>query len=80
MPADLFDLPVDFEILIDGSMMGSGGMIVIDEDTCMVDFARYFMKFLYDESCGKCPPCRGASNACWRFRAHHRVKGVPARK
>ena len=41
-----------------GSMMGSGGMIVMDEDTCMVDIARYFLNFLTDESCGKCVPCR----------------------
>jgi len=59
IPASLLDLPVDFESLTDaGSMMGSGGMIVMDEGTCMVDIARYFMAFLMDESCGKCVSCR----------------------
>jgi NADH:ubiquinone oxidoreductase subunit F (NADH-binding)/(2Fe-2S) ferredoxin/NAD-dependent dihydropyrimidine dehydrogenase PreA subunit len=53
------DLPIDFDELSKaGSMMGSGGMIVMDEDTCMVDTARYFLNFLADESCGKCVPCR----------------------
>jgi NADH:ubiquinone oxidoreductase subunit F (NADH-binding)/ferredoxin len=59
IPATLLDLPVDFERLTEaGSMMGSGGMIVMDERTCMVDFARYFVDFLKDESCGKCTACR----------------------
>jgi len=59
IPAKLLDLPVDFEKLTEaGSMMGSGGMIVIDENTCMVDVARYFLDFLQNESCGKCVPCR----------------------
>jgi NADH:ubiquinone oxidoreductase subunit F (NADH-binding)/ferredoxin len=59
IPESLIDLPVDFEELTKaGSMMGSGGMIVMDEDTCMVDVARYFLNFLKDESCGKCVPCR----------------------
>jgi NADH-quinone oxidoreductase subunit F len=59
LPAKKLDLPVDFEILTEnGSMMGSGGMIVMDDRTCMVDVARYFLKFLIDESCGKCVPCR----------------------
>ena len=58
-PESLLDLPVDFDELGKvGSMMGSGGMIVIDEDTCMVDMARYFLDFLTEESCGKCVPCR----------------------
>jgi len=53
------DLPIDYDQLVKvGSMMGSGGMIVMDEDNCMVDFARYFLTFLEDESCGKCTPCR----------------------
>jgi NADH:ubiquinone oxidoreductase subunit F (NADH-binding)/(2Fe-2S) ferredoxin/NAD-dependent dihydropyrimidine dehydrogenase PreA subunit len=53
------DIPIDYDQLVEvGSMMGSGGMIVMDEDTCMVDFARYFLNFLKDESCGKCTPCR----------------------
>jgi len=59
LPESLLDLQVDFDRLTDaGSMMGSGGMIVMDEDTCMVDVARYFLNFLKDESCGKCTPCR----------------------
>jgi NADH:ubiquinone oxidoreductase subunit F (NADH-binding)/(2Fe-2S) ferredoxin/NAD-dependent dihydropyrimidine dehydrogenase PreA subunit len=59
IPAELLDLPVDYEALSKaGSMMGSGGMIVMDEDTCMVDVAKYFLDFLEGESCGKCVPCR----------------------
>jgi ferredoxin len=59
IPEKFIDLPVDFDELSKvGSMMGSGGMIVMDEDTCMVDTARYFLNFLADESCGKCVPCR----------------------
>ena len=59
IPDKLIDMPVDFERLTEaGSMMGSGGMIVLDEDTCMVDLAKYFIEFLKDESCGKCVPCR----------------------
>ncbi len=59
IPESLLDLPVDYEELTKaGSMMGSGGMIVMDEDTCMVDIARYFLHFLKGESCGKCVPCR----------------------
>ena len=59
LPEGLIDLPVDFDELTKaGSMMGSGGMIVMDEDTCMADVARYFTNFLADESCGKCIPCR----------------------
>jgi len=59
LPESLIDLPVDFDRLTEaGSIMGSGGMIVMDEDTCMVDIARYFVKFLTEESCGKCAPCR----------------------
>ena len=59
LPADLLDTPVDYDNLIAaGSMMGSGGMIVMDEDNCMVDIARFFLDFTVDESCGKCTPCR----------------------
>ncbi|MCD4747853.1 MAG: 4Fe-4S binding protein [Thermoanaerobaculales bacterium] len=59
VPESLLDLPVDFEKLTEaGSMMGSGGMIVMDDRTCMVDVARYFLAFLIEESCGKCTPCR----------------------
>ncbi len=59
IPESMIDLPVDFDRLTEvGSMMGSGGMIVMDEATCMVDVAKYFMNFLKDESCGKCTSCR----------------------
>lgn len=59
IPAEYLDMPVDYESLASvGSIMGSGGMIVMDEDTCMVDIARFFMDFTQDESCGKCNPCR----------------------
>jgi NADH:ubiquinone oxidoreductase subunit F (NADH-binding)/Pyruvate/2-oxoacid:ferredoxin oxidoreductase delta subunit len=59
LPADLLDSPVDFEsLLAAGSMMGSGGMVVVDDSTCMVDFAKFFLQFTQDESCGKCVPCR----------------------
>ena len=59
IPAEMLNLPIDFETLTKaGSMMGSGGMIVMDEDTCMVDVARYFLDFTQQESCGKCVPCR----------------------
>jgi NADH:ubiquinone oxidoreductase subunit F (NADH-binding)/(2Fe-2S) ferredoxin/NAD-dependent dihydropyrimidine dehydrogenase PreA subunit len=59
IPAELIDLPIDYESLTEaGSMMGSGGMVVMDEDTCMVDVARYFLDFTVRESCGKCVPCR----------------------
>jgi len=59
VPASLLDLSVDYESLTEvGSMMGSGGMVVMDEDTCMVDVAKYFLAFLKDESCGKCISCR----------------------
>lgn len=59
IPEELLDLPVDYEALAEaGAIMGSGGLIVMDEDTCMVDIARYFVSFLEEESCGKCVPCR----------------------
>ncbi|MBN2561048.1 MAG: FAD-dependent oxidoreductase [Phycisphaerae bacterium] len=59
IPADRFDLPIDYDSLAEaGSIMGSGGMIVMDENTCMVDVAKYFMNFLKSESCGKCYTCR----------------------
>lgn len=59
IPASLLDLPIDYEKLAEaGSIMGSGGLIVMDEDTCMVDVAKYFLEFLKDESCGKCTACR----------------------
>jgi len=59
LPEGMLDLPIDFDKLWDaGSMMGSGGMIVMDEDNCVVNISRYFLEFLKDESCGKCVPCR----------------------
>jgi NADP-reducing hydrogenase subunit HndC len=59
IPAEMIDIPVDYEELARaGSIMGSGGLIVMDDETCMVDVARYFVEFLEDESCGKCTPCR----------------------
>jgi NADH:ubiquinone oxidoreductase subunit F (NADH-binding) len=59
LPESYLDLPVDYEALTQaGSMMGSGGLVIMDEDTCMVDIARFFMDFTQDESCGKCTPCR----------------------
>ncbi len=59
LPAELIDRPVDYDSLIEvGAMMGSGGLVVVDEDTCMVDLARFFLNFTRSESCGKCTPCR----------------------
>lgn len=59
IPASLMDTQIDYDNLIEiGSMMGSGGLIVMDEDTCMVDIAKFFLEFTVDESCGKCTPCR----------------------
>lgn len=64
IPAWRFDLPVEYEALAQaGSIMGSGGMIVLDEQTCMVDLVRYFLTFTQNESCGKCPPCRVGTRA-----------------
>ncbi len=59
IPASQLDTPIDYDSLIAlGSMMGSGGLIIMDETTCMVDIAKFFLEFTVDESCGKCPPCR----------------------
>lgn len=59
IPASLLDIPIEYDTLTEiGSMMGSGGMIVMDEDNCMVDIAKFYMEFIVDESCGKCTPCR----------------------
>ena len=59
IPAEYLDIPIDYDNLIEiGSMMGSGGLIVMDEDSCMVDIAKFFLEFTVDESCGKCTPCR----------------------
>ena len=68
IPKRLLDLTIDYESLKQaGSMMGSGGMIVMDEDTCMVDVAKYFMNFLRDESCGKCLSCREGTQRIWEI-------------
>ena len=66
IPAQYLDLPVDYESLASvGSIMGSGGLIVMDETSCMVDVAKYFMEFCRDESCGKCVPCRAGTVQMW---------------
>jgi NADH-quinone oxidoreductase subunit F len=68
IPKELIDLPIDYESLAKaGSMMGSGGMIVMDEATCMVDLAKYFLNFLRDESCGKCLSCREGTQRMWEI-------------
>ncbi len=68
LPADLLDTPVDYDSLTQlGSIMGSGGMIVMDQDTNMVDVARFFMEFCMDESCGKCIPCRAGTVQMYRL-------------
>jgi NADH-quinone oxidoreductase subunit F len=68
IPKELVDLPIDYESLAKvGSMMGSGGMIVMDENTCMVDIAKYFLNFLRDESCGKCVSCREGTQRMWEI-------------
>jgi len=68
IPHEMFDTPVDYESLLQlGSIMGSGGMVVMDEDNCMVDVARYFVEFTNSESCGKCIPCRVGLNKCLRI-------------
>ncbi len=68
IPKDMLDLPIDYESLAKaGSIMGSGGMIVMDEKTCMVDVAKYFLNFLRDESCGKCISCREGTQRMWEI-------------
>jgi NADH:ubiquinone oxidoreductase subunit F (NADH-binding)/ferredoxin len=68
IPKELLDLPIDYESLAKaGSIMGSGGMIVMDEGTCMVDVAKYFLNFLRDESCGKCLSCREGTHRMWEI-------------
>jgi NADH-quinone oxidoreductase subunit F len=68
IPQEMFDTPVDYENLGQlGSIMGSGGMVVMDENNCMVDVARYFIEFTHSESCGKCVPCRVGLNKCLRI-------------
>ncbi len=68
IPKEKIDLPIDYESLTQaGSMMGSGGMVVMDEGTCMVDVAKYFLSFTQDESCGKCTPCREGTKAMYQI-------------
>ena len=69
IPGGWLDTPIDFDTLAKaGSIMGSGGMIVLDEDDCMVDIAKFFIAFSQDESCGKCTPCReGTKRECWKY-------------
>jgi NADH-quinone oxidoreductase subunit F len=68
IPKELIDLPVDYEKLAEaGSIMGSGGLIVMDETDCMVDIAKYFLAFTTDESCGKCTPCRVGTKTLWNI-------------
>ena len=68
IPVEMLDTPVDYESLAQlGSIMGSGGMVVLDEDNCMVDVARYFVEFTHSESCGKCVPCRVGLNKALRI-------------
>jgi NADH-quinone oxidoreductase subunit F len=68
IPVDMLDTPADYESLAQiGSIMGSGGMVVMDEDNCMVDVARYFVEFTHSESCGKCVPCRVGLNKALRI-------------
>jgi len=68
LPASKLDLPIDYEgLAAAGSIMGSGGMIVMDEKTCMVDLAKYFLNFLRDESCGKCVSCREGTQRMWEI-------------
>jgi NADH:ubiquinone oxidoreductase subunit F (NADH-binding) len=68
LPREKLDLPIDYKSLTEaGSIMGSGGMIVMDEDTCMVDVAKYFLNFLRDESCGKCLSCREGTQRMWEI-------------
>jgi NADH:ubiquinone oxidoreductase subunit F (NADH-binding) len=65
IPEQFLDMPVDYDSLMKvGSIMGSGGMIIMDETSCMVDVAKYFMEFCKSESCGKCIPCRAAPTRC----------------
>ena len=80
IPEDLLDMPVDYESLTQaGSMMGSGGMIVMDDTSCMVDVAKFFMDFCREESCGKCVPCRVGTQEMWRL-LDRMTRGVGTRR
>ena len=82
IPPTELDTPVDYESLSKlGSIMGSGGMIVMDENTCMVDLAKYFMEFIQSESCGKCVPCRvGSEKAVVMLEAARLLRTVPLKR
>ncbi|MGB8953337.1 MAG: NADH-quinone oxidoreductase subunit NuoF [Candidatus Aminicenantales bacterium] len=68
LPKEMLDLPIDYQSLAQaGSIMGSGGMIILDETTCMVDVSKYFLNFLRDESCGKCLSCREGTQRMWEI-------------
>ncbi|MEZ5011481.1 MAG: NADH-ubiquinone oxidoreductase-F iron-sulfur binding region domain-containing protein [Bacteroidales bacterium] len=68
VPASMMDIPVDYDSLAEaGTIMGSGGLVVMDEDTCMVDVARYFVDFAHRESCGKCAPPQAGNKADARY-------------
>ena len=68
IPAEHLDMPIDYETLKTiGTMMGSGGMVFMDEDTCMVDVAKFFLQFSVDESCGKCTPCREGNRVMYEI-------------
>jgi ferredoxin len=72
IPEQHLDIQIDYESLKTvGAMMGSGGLVVMDEDTCMVDVAKFFMDFIQRESCGKCIPCREGTRACSRSSSDH---------
>ena len=76
LPASELDLAIDYETLAEHkSIMGSGGMVVMDEDNCMVDVARYFVEFTHSESCGKCIPCRAGT-----AQMHHLLTKILGRK
>jgi NADP-reducing hydrogenase subunit HndC len=79
IPERFLDTPIEYETLASlGSIMGSGGMVVVDENTCMVDFARFFLEFCCDESCGKCPPCRvGTRQMLNKLEKICRGEGIP---
>lgn len=77
IPAEKMNLPVDYDSLTEvGSMMGSGGMIVMDDSACMVDVARFFTEFLMDESCGKCTSCREGLKQMGLVLNRHLRKGM----
>jgi bidirectional [NiFe] hydrogenase diaphorase subunit len=80
IPEQFLDMPVDYDSLAKvGSIMGSGGMIIMDETSCMVDVAKYFMEFCMSESCGKCVPCRAGTDQMHGLLARSGGRGHPGR-